>query len=319
MKYLGDSDVRSLQINWELLIGEIYKASKTYDEGDFCQPIKPYLRYKDLRNRIIAMPAYIGGDIDVAGIKWIASFPKNIENNIKRAHSTIILNEESTGIPYAIINTAYVSAVRTASVTGAIMDKFIKSRNGENLTVGITGFGPIGQTHLEMMETMFGDNIEKYYLYDLNPEIAERIPAKYKNKVIVTSTWNEAFVDADIFCTCTVSKSPYIDAKPKANSLHLNVSLRDYKDSFLKHTDVVIVDNWEEVCRETTDIEMMHLNQGLQKEDTITMAEYLFDDERKKDGIVMFNPMGLAVFDMAVAKQFYLQANKHEKGVVLES
>lgn len=319
MKYLGDSDVRALELDWNVLIGEIYKASKTFDEGDFCQPIKPYLRYKDLRNRIIAMPAYIGGDIDVAGIKWIASFPKNIENNIKRAHSTIILNEESTGIPYAIINTAYVSAVRTASVTGAIMDKYIKSTNGENLTVGITGFGPIGQTHLEMMEAMFGDKISKYYLYDLNPKAGDKVPAQYKDKVTVTSTWNEAFVDADIFCTCTVSKSPYIDETPKPNSLHLNVSLRDYKDSFLDHTDVVIVDNWEEVCREATDIETMHLNKGLQKEDTITMAQYLFDESINKEGIVMFNPMGLAVFDMAVAKQFYMEANKHEKGVVLES
>lgn len=319
MKYLGDSDIRSLELNWEVLIGEIYKASKTYDEGDFCQPIKPYLRYKDLRNRIIAMPAYIGGDIDVAGIKWIASFPKNIENNIKRAHSTIILNEESTGIPYAIINTAYVSAVRTASVTGAIMDKFIKTNNGEDLTVGITGFGPIGQMHLEMMESLFGDKIAKYYLYDLNPDVEKHVPAKLKNKVTVANTWNEAFVDADIFCTCTVSKSPYIDEKPKPNSLHLNVSLRDYKDSFLNHTNVVIVDNWEEVCRETTDIEMMHLNQGLQKEDTITMAEYLFNDAIEKEGIIMFNPMGLAVFDMAIAKQFYLEANKHERGVLLES
>ncbi|WP_298427798.1 2,3-diaminopropionate biosynthesis protein SbnB [uncultured Kordia sp.] len=319
MKYLGDSDVRSIKLNWEVLIGEIYKASKTYDEGDFCQPIKPYLRYKDLRNRIIAMPAYIGGDIDVAGIKWIASFPKNIENNIKRAHSTIILNEESTGIPYAIINSAYVSAVRTASVTGAIMDKYIKTNNSENITVGITGFGPIGQMHLEMMEALFGDKIAKYSLYDLNPKVADRIPSELKDKVTVTTTWNEAFVDADIFCTCTVSKSPYIDEKPKPNSLHLNVSLRDYKDSFLKDTNVVIVDNWEEVCREETDIEMMHLNQGLQKEDTITMAEYLFNDELSKEGIIMFNPMGLAVFDMAVAKQFYLEANKHEKGVLLES
>jgi len=64
---------------------------------------------------------------------------------------------------------------------------------------------------------------------------------------------------------------------------------------------------------------MMHLNKGLQKEDTITMAEYLFNDEIKKEGIVMFNPMGLAVFDMAVANQFYIEANKHDKGVLLEA
>ncbi|MBJ6369618.1 2,3-diaminopropionate biosynthesis protein SbnB [Snuella sedimenti] len=319
MKYLGESEIKELKLNWQLLIGEIYKASKIYAKGDFCQPIKPYLRYKDLKNRIIAMPAYIGGDINVAGIKWIASFPKNTESNINRAHSTIILNEEATGIPYAIINTPYLSAVRTASVTGAIIDKYMKINVSEKLNVGIIGYGPIGQMHLQMIEDQFGDKIEQYYIYDLNPEVFAEIPLNVKDKVSVMAAWDKVFEVSDILCTCTVSKSPYIDKKPKPNSLHLNVSLRDYKDSFLDYTDIVIVDNWEEVCRENTDIEMMHKNKGLQKEDTITMAEFLFDNNfDAKDKIIMFNPMGLAVFDMAIAKQFYIDCEKENKGIVLE-
>lgn len=53
--------------------------------NEFAQPIKPYLRYNNLKNRIIAMPAYAGGECDMAGIKWIASYPDNI-NQIGRAH-----------------------------------------------------------------------------------------------------------------------------------------------------------------------------------------------------------------------------------------
>ena len=64
-----------------------------------------------------------------------------------------------------------------------------------------------------------------------------------------------------------------MDQKPKAGSLQLNCSLRDYKTSILDHTKAIIVDDWEEVCREKTDIEMMHMERGLQEKDTKSIVD----------------------------------------------
>ena len=87
MYYIDEKSFADYQINWESIVSTIEESTNILSEGDFSQPVKPYLRYRDLNNRIIAMPAFIGGSQDISGIKWIASFPKNIRKDIPRAHS----------------------------------------------------------------------------------------------------------------------------------------------------------------------------------------------------------------------------------------
>jgi ornithine cyclodeaminase len=322
MKYLGTKDIEKIELNWSELIDEVFKATSILKEGDFSQPIKPYLRYKNPANRIIAMPAYLGKEVGVAGIKWIASFPGNIDKGIKRAHSTIILNEEETGFPFAILNTALVSGIRTASVTGAVLRKYVQDKEtlGKNLTVGLIGLGPIGILHLKMIEAIIGDRVKEYLVYDIRKEVAEKLDLDFSHKIKALSAWEETFDNADIYCTCTVSKAPYIDRKPKEGSLQLNVSLRDYKPGFMDYVSSMLVDDWDEVCREKTDIEAMHLEKGLNREDSIEIKDYLFPNGTKKkgEGVVMFNPMGLAIYDLAISKYLYEIANKLNIGTELE-
>ena len=261
----------------------------------------------DLKNRIIAMPAFVGGDINMAGIKWIASFPENIDQGIPRAHSVTILNEAETGRPLCTINTPLLSIIRTASVSGLIIKHFDESRDLSKVKVGITGFGPIGQYHVKMCEALLGDKVDEILVYDKRP-IDEQL-LKISDKLKVVNSWEDAYVDADIFMTCTVSDAPYIDKQPKKGPLHLNVSLRDYKSEMMDFfKDSIFVDDWEEVCREKTDIEMMHINHGLQEGDTQSIVDLIYNkgfEKYNKDVPIMFNPMGMAVFDIATGKYYY--------------
>ena len=43
--------------------------------------------------RINAMPGYIGGDYNMAGIKWIGSGPMNYKKGLPRASVTVVLND----------------------------------------------------------------------------------------------------------------------------------------------------------------------------------------------------------------------------------
>ena len=46
------------------------------------------------------MPAYVGGEYDVFGIKWIAGFPKNpARHGLPRATGFFVLNDSWKGIP----------------------------------------------------------------------------------------------------------------------------------------------------------------------------------------------------------------------------
>ena len=321
MIYLNEKDLLKIGVNWEETIDTIEKAVRCLHDKDFAQPIKPYLRYRDLVNRIIAMPAFVGGDIDLAGIKWIASFPANIDNNIPRAHSVVVINQSDTGVPIAIINTALLSVIRTSSVTGLMIRYFLKTRPMDNINVGIIGWGPIGQSHFKMCTELLQDKVANVCLYDLRGINLDVIESPYKDKITVTDNWQDAYRDADIFMTCTVSKAPYIDERPKAGSLQLNVSLRDYKVDIYDFTKAIIVDDWEEVCREKTDIEMMHLEKGLKEEDTKTIADVVCNNclaDYPENEAVMFNPMGMAVFDIATAGYYLNKASAMGVGQKLE-
>jgi 2,3-diaminopropionate biosynthesis protein SbnB len=322
MFYLNTKDLERIGIDWDDSINAIEAAVRELNRNDFVQPIKPYLRYRDLKNRIIAMPAFIGGDFNIAGIKWIASFPRNLQKGIPRAHSVTILNHADTGEPVAIFNSNLLSVIRTASVTGLVIRQFNQVRPQNKISLGIIGWGPVGQHHLKMCLDILKDKISTIYLYDINkiPEYPGELDKKYRIKIV--KNWEEAYTNSDIFITCTVSNGPYIDKKPKPGSLHLNVSLRDYKqDTYEYFKDAVIVDDWEEVCREKTDIEIMHLEKNLVKENTKSIIDVVCYNclrDYPASQPVFFNPMGMAVFDIAMGKYYLNKAEECRIGLALE-
>lgn len=322
MRYLNEKNIREVGVDWSDNIDIIEEAVRCLDKGDFAQPVKPYLRYRDFKNRIIAMPAFVGGKFNVAGIKWIASFPDNIKNGIPRAHSVVILNNADSGEPTAVINTAFLSIIRTASVSGLIMRYYDYARNLKKFNLGIVGWGPIGKNHFNLFTELYGDRIEKIFLYDIVSINKEEIDFNGKEKIIVTKNWEDAYRDADVFITCTVSKDRYINMKPKEGSLQLNVSLRDYNvDIFDYVKGNIIVDDWDEVCRENTDIEFFHKERGLNKESVKTINDVVcrnYFESLGKDQCAMFNPMGMGVFDMAIGN-YYLEKSKGKRvGIILD-
>ncbi|HMQ61518.1 MAG TPA: hypothetical protein PKE06_12670 [Flavilitoribacter sp.] len=323
MYYLNSKHIQSIPRDWDQLALVIEEAVSCMGNEDFAQPVKPYLRYRNLQNRIIAMPAFIGGQINFSGIKWIASFPGNLEKGEKRAHSVSILNEADTGIPRCMINTPIISGIRTAAVTGAVIKKVMEARGTEqkDLIAGMTGFGPIGQMHLEMLQAILGNNLKEVRIFDIRPfdEVAGAQQTISGGRPV--STFEEASNGVDIFITATVSDKPYFNRPPKPGSLHLNVSLRDYVPDFMDFVDLMIVDDWDEVCREKTDIEMMAIHKGLKKEDTVNLVDVFCNgalNRLDQNEVVMFNPMGMAVFDIAIGAWYYEKAKELAICTILE-
>ncbi|WP_028595936.1 ornithine cyclodeaminase [Paenibacillus assamensis] len=322
MLYINEQNILKVGIDWTSLIHVIADTVHCINNNDVVQPIKPYLRFRNLKNRIIAMPAFVGGNFNSAGIKWIASYPDNIEKGVPRAHSLVILNDVDTGQPLAIINTPLLSIIRTISISGLVLKWFDKKKSLTDVKLGIIGWGPIGQYHLRMCAAVLGERLSEVYLYDLNKSIdVSQIDCVDQSKVRIVSSWEEAYSVADVFITCTVSNNRYINKKPVDGSLHLNVSLRDYDSSTYEYfKEAIIVDNWEEVCRENTDIEQFHLNNGLSKEGAFSLVDVIINDALKNHDFnkpVMFNPMGLAAFDIAVGRYYFEKSCEMKEGIEL--
>ncbi|MGO4749882.1 hypothetical protein AB4212_14875, partial [Streptomyces sp. 2MCAF27] len=73
--YLSAADVeRAIGRERAVFVQSMEAALHAQAGGDVVQPLKPYLRRPErphLADRIIAMPAYVGGDVRLSGIKWI--------------------------------------------------------------------------------------------------------------------------------------------------------------------------------------------------------------------------------------------------------
>ncbi|WP_338553872.1 2,3-diaminopropionate biosynthesis protein SbnB [Paenibacillus sp. KS-LC4] len=323
MLYLDKTDIDKMGIEWAALISVIEAAAASIESKDYAQPLKPYLRFGDSRNRIIAMPAYIGGDHAAAGIKWVSSFPGNVDKGLPRAHSMLILNNTQTGEPHAVINTALLSTIRTVAITGAFVKSYHDYKPLQAAKVGLIGLGPIGESHYHWLRECYQQEIEQINVFDINRQASIRFKEKYAadERIVIADKWEEAYENCDIVITCTVASKPYIHTRPKAGSLHLNISLRDYGSEFYdrNHT-VIIVDDWDEVCREGTSVELMHHESNLQKEEVYTLADVICNKRLTQlppQTTLHFNPMGMGVFDIAIGNYYLDKAVLQGVGVKL--
>jgi 2,3-diaminopropionate biosynthesis protein SbnB len=304
MLYLNDGHIRQLGADWLTMTDCIDRTVRVLESGDYAQPLKPYLRYGDPRNRIIAMPAYLGGSFQAAGLKWIASFPGNRERGLPRAHGVIVINRSDTGEPAAVLSGGLPSIMRTAAVSGSVLRHFFEARPAGRLHIGIIGWGPVGRAHMDMCGTLFGDWIEGFTIYDTDGIDGASIAPEWRSRTIAARSWQEAYDPCNVCITCTVSDHRYISHPPPRGSLLLNVSLRDYLAQALQSVKAVIVDDWNEVCRENTDIELLHRDRGLTREQTRSLRDLVCRGAMRDfpaDEPVFFCPMGMAVFDLAIA------------------
>src|SRR2546422_3124546 len=147
------------------IVREAYLA---HADGQSVNPDSCFLRFPDKPDcRIIALPAYLGNGFDVAGLKWIASYPANVQRGFPRASAVLVLNNYETGYPFAILESSIISAARTAaSVVLAAYWLNGLSRRAQSL--GIVGTGFIARYIYEFLVDT-GWAIEEVRLYDRSP------------------------------------------------------------------------------------------------------------------------------------------------------
>ena len=130
----------------EKQVVELVEATyRLHGAGDSVNPPSYFLRFPDRpTSRIIALPASIGGDVRVDGLKWISSFPENVAAGIPRASAVLILNDHDTGYPFAVLESSIISATRTAA-SAALAADWLSRERGRPTRVGFVGTGLINR------------------------------------------------------------------------------------------------------------------------------------------------------------------------------
>lgn len=328
LRYLSQSDLISLGADQSALYVEaIVEGLRLHSSGEFVQPLKPYLRWPGadhIADRIIAMPAYLGGDSPIAGIKWVGSRQHNPERyGLARASAMMILNDAHTNYPIAVMEGSLISGMRTAAITAVAARYLAKD---DMAIVSCMGAGPIARMQLQTLLEQF-PSIEEIHLFDLRKDSAEKLAQWLEEKFAsvcctVYDSAKAAIADGDLVVTCTVSDAPYIYYDwLKPGCFVANVSIMDIHKEVFLNADKVVVDDWDQCNREKKIINQLVLDGQFSREQLHAELGDLVSGQRcgreNENEIIVLNPMGMAVDDMVCAHHLYRLAVQKNIGSVL--
>ena len=305
---IGASDVEAaLKGREESVLEAVQSAYETHSRGASSLPHSSFLRFPDSdKDRIICLPAYLGGDYELAGVKWIASMPDNVSRGMERASAVVILNDRVTGRPGAVLEGSIISKQRTAA-SAALASKVLA--RSDPRTIGFVGCGPINAAVAQFLAVVW-PNVKRFIAFDLDPAraqvfgdalLVQRPDADFK----VAASLEETLSESPMVSFGTTAIKPYVkdlDACP-AGATILHVSLRDLAaDVILSNHNVV--DDLDHVNRAATSIHLASEKTGHTNFVHSSLGDILLGNSslpERDDRKVIFSPFGLGVLDLAVA------------------
>ena len=292
--------------------------------------------------RFMAMPAYLGGRYQMAGMKWYGSNVDNKKKGLPRSILMMMLNDKDTGAPLALMSANLVSAYRTGGIPG-VGAKYLARKDAK--VVSVIGPGVMGKTSLAafvsvcpQVDTVKIKGRSQRSLDAFVKFVKEELP-QIKN-IEVCDTVEEAVRDSDIISFTTtvrddVSSFPYISGDwIKKGALISMPSAARFDDDFLAGCKLV-VDNfklyeaWEEEYPYPTypQVQIIGTKFTDLKHDGKVKAEDIIDItdiiEKRRPGresddeIIVYSVGGMPVEDIAWGGTVYRNAVKMGIGIKL--
>ena len=293
--------------------------------------------------RFMAMPAYLGGRYQMAGMKWYGSNIENKEKGLPRSILMMMLNDKDTGAPLALMSANLLSSYRTGGIPG-VGAKYLARKDAK--TVAIIGPGVMGKTSISAfvsvrpgIDTVKIKGRGKRSLDSFVKFVKEECP-QIKN-IEICDTIEDAVRDSDIISfTTTVgnkeSEFPYIDESwVKKGALISMPSAARFEEDFIVKRCKKVVDNyklyeaWEEeypypsydqlqiIGTKFTDLK----HEGkIKREDIVDIADIITGKcagRESDDEIIIYSVGGMPVEDIAWGGTVYRNALKNGIGVEL--
>ncbi len=323
---LGGPDISGLlQGKEQQIIDRISEAYVIHGKGDSCLPHSVFVRFPDRkRERIIALPGYLGGDKNVAGIKWIASFPENHSRGISRASAVMVLNSMETGRPQVFMEGSIISAKRTAASAALACDKLHASDDIE--TLGIIGCGLINREIVRYIASL--RNIRSILTYDVSADRAADW-AETLREIVGDISIEHTNVASDVLARCSVVTFATTAVEPTINDISmcpkgatlLHISLRDLSAEAILMGEN-IVDDVDHAMRAQTSTHLAEEMVGNRDFLHGTLAQILTGEippRKDPDAISIFSPFGLGVLDLTVGNYAYELALEQGIGTKITS
>ena len=211
--YLSQADVVSVGLTMAQSIELVETAFREKGNNRVEMPPKPGIHPGGGDNFIHAMPAYIPA-MNSAGMKWVSGFPENDKRGLPYITGLLVLNDPQTGLPIAVMDCVWITAVRTAAATAVAARQLARP---DSSTLGILGCGVQGTANTEALSVLFP--LAKVMAYDLRPQavtaFAEDVSNRLHLEVVPVATPREAVVGCDMVVTAgRLVKEPHATIQP---------------------------------------------------------------------------------------------------------
>jgi len=319
----GDEIEKLLEGHERDIMERVRKAYEYHSLGMDVLPHSSFLHFPDdSRNRIIALPAYLGGDFGIAGIKWVSSFPGNLSRGLQRASGIVILNSMQTGRPEVLLEASVINAKRTAA-SAALAAQCLSTSTDR---VSVIGCGIIGFEIIRFLRVLY-QGLNRLTIYDLDSARAKHFQRRCLESlgfehVEIVSELTSVLHASPLISFATTAPEPYIHSlstlSPGTTVLH--VSLRDLSPEVILNSEN-IVDDIDHVCRARTSLDLAQQMTGNRDFIRGTLADvFLANITLDNSGkLRIFSPFGLGVLDLAVGTLVRELGITQQKGIILES
>lgn len=265
-----------------------------YAKGEWAMPPKVYVAaYPNGDFR--AMPAIGAGH---AVIKWVTSFPVNLERGLPTVKAIVLVSDAETGMPVAVLEGSALTALRT-SAAAVLAAETLARKNAQ--TVAVIGAGVNGRATARTFQARG----RKVMLWDVDPE---RARAAAEELGVSVAASQELALAADMVATVTPSYEPLIAEGSLRRGQHISLMGADGPGKCeiapreIARTHV-FCDDWTQASHAG---ELQHsVREHLVKREQVTqlgdVLAGLAPGRASAEEITTFDSTGLAIQDLALA------------------
>ena len=311
MRLIGPEEIERALARIDLLPA-IEAGFVAYSEGRAVVPPVGELLFEDPPGEVHIKYGYLeGGDVYV--VKVASGFYENPRRGLPSGDGLMLLFEQSTGRPLAVLlDHARLTDVRTA-VAGAVAARALAPRQVER--IGVVGCGV--QARLQVEELRRVVECRRVLVWGRRREALESYRREIEAsgfEVAVTSDVGEIGPACQLIVTATPSKVPLLRAEDVAPGTHVTavgadtVGKQELEAALLGRADIVVADSLAQ-CRERGEIAAALAAGEIDENDVVELGDLLAGRRAGRAGgaegdrqISVADLTGVAVQDLAAAR-----------------
>ena len=268
---------------------------------------------------IHAMPAWLKQS-NACGIKWVCGYPSNGPKKLPTVAGLIVLNDTATGLPLALMDGTYITALRTCGVSG-VSARHLARKGSEVLA--IVGTGVQGKYNTLVLVNVL-PSIKTVKIFDvwqpsIDGYIRDMTPVLKSRgiQIVVAESSEQALTDADVIITATgkLAEPIFFEKWVKPGALVLPIHVGGWEKEILTKMDVLVVDDWAQFDTFAESIYTVPDSADAELGEVVVGKKPGRQNDTQR--IINFN-VGLAIHDIVFAKKVFEQAKGKGLGMTLE-